>query len=95
MRFSRRVTAPPQRTKRPSPARTHAATAALVRRLGKRLKALRTERGLTQAAAAGKAGITLGHLQVVERGTGNPTIAVLAALARAYAVDVPELFAAG
>ena len=82
-----------KRPKRRSAARAAPETTALVASLGERFKAIRLRRGLTQQEAATRAGITLGHLQVVERGTGNPTIAVIAALARAYEVTLLEVFA--
>lgn len=82
----------PKPGRRRSPARTAPETAALVAALGKRCKELRLRAGLTQQDAASRAGIVMTHLQVLERGAGNPTIAVLAALARVYGVTLPEMF---
>lgn len=78
--------------RRRSTARSAPETTALVAALGKRCRELRKRAGLTQQDAASRAGIVMTHLQVVERGAGNPTIAVLAALARAYGVTLPEMF---
>lgn len=82
----------PPKAKRRSTARSAPETAALTAHLGARFKQLRADAGLTQQDAATRAGIVMTHLQVVERGTGNPTIAVIAALARAYGVTLQELF---
>jgi len=63
-----------------------------IARLARRCKELRAEAGLTQQAAAERAGIAITHLQVVERGATNPTVAILAAMARAYGVTLETMF---
>lgn len=63
-------------------------------RLGARLRALREERGLTQAAAAERAGLHAVQIARVEGGSANPTIATIVAMARAYEVELAVLFAA-
>lgn len=63
-----------------------------MKRLAKRCRALREERGLTQQRAAEMAGTSITYLQVVESGRGNPSLAILAALARAYGITLAELF---
>lgn len=62
------------------------------RRLAQRLRALRTERELSQETAAERAGIHAKYLVRVESGKANPTVAVLVALARAYKVELRDLF---
>lgn len=63
----------------------------LLRQLGKRLRTLREERGLTQEAAADLAQLDSKHLQDMEYGRTNPTIASLAGLAQAYDVSLSVL----
>ena len=41
--------------------------------LGKAIRQLREERGMTQEALAHAAGVTVGHLSTIERGHSNPT----------------------
>jgi transcriptional regulator with XRE-family HTH domain len=62
------------------------------RRLGARLRAMREERALTQEQAAEKIGLHSNHLQRLERGTANVTLATLVALSLAYHVAVQSLF---
>jgi transcriptional regulator with XRE-family HTH domain len=49
--------------------------------VGANVRRLRKERGLSQEALAGEAGIAMRHLGRIERGEGNPTVAVLVRLA--------------
>ena len=63
------------------------------RRLGEALRALRAERGLSQEEAAERAGVHAKHLQRIEGGNANVTLATLVALARAYRVAPVKLFA--
>jgi len=41
--------------------------------LGKAIRQFREERGMTQEALAQEAGITVGHMSMIERGHSNPT----------------------
>jgi DNA-binding XRE family transcriptional regulator len=61
-------------------------------RLGERLRALRTERKLTQAEAAEAIGVHPVHVSRIEAGETNVTIGTLVALAIAYRVVLRELF---
>lgn len=63
-------------------------------RLGERLRALRLERGLTQATAAELAGLHAVQVARMESGAANPTIATVVAMARAYDVALSALFTA-
>jgi transcriptional regulator with XRE-family HTH domain len=65
------------------------------RRLGERLRVLREERGLTQERAAEWIGLHAKHLQRLERGSANVTLATLVATALAYRVSVRSLFEEG
>ncbi|HWO84768.1 MAG TPA: helix-turn-helix transcriptional regulator [Solirubrobacterales bacterium] len=61
--------------------------------LGRAIRSLRLERGLTQEALAHGAGITVGHLSKIERGQSNPTWETVVAVAGALKVSVSELSA--
>ncbi len=64
-----------------------------LRRLGSRLKQLRQERRLTQEALAEAAGLSYKFIGEIERGSGNPTVTTLSALAGALEIEVSDLFA--
>lgn len=51
--------------------------------LGKAIRQLRDKRGMTQEALAHAAGVTVGHLSMIERGYSNPTWATMKAIAQA------------
>ncbi len=59
--------------------------------LAKRLKQLRAERGLTQAALAKRAVVTLGYVGRLEIGRHDPQLSTLRKLAKALKVTVAEL----
>jgi len=60
--------------------------------LSNRLHALRTERGLTQAARAGLAGVTRKTINTVENGVFIPSTLLALKLSRALGVPVEEIF---
>jgi transcriptional regulator with XRE-family HTH domain len=64
---------------------------ASLRRLGRRLRALRAEAGLTQARVAEKAAVDEKHYQTMESGLSNVTFATLVAVSRALGVTLAEL----
>lgn len=57
-------------------------------RIGKRLRALRAEQGLTILDLAGKAGVSSGHISQIERGVSNPSISTLQKLRSALGVTL-------
>lgn len=59
--------------------------------LGKAIRQLREERGMTQEALAQGAGITVGHMSMIERGHSNPTWATVKAIAIALGASMVEL----
>jgi XRE family aerobic/anaerobic benzoate catabolism transcriptional regulator len=59
--------------------------------LGKAIRQLRDKRGMTQEALAHAAGVTVGHLSMIERGHSNPTWATVKAIAAALDVSMVEL----
>jgi len=59
--------------------------------LGKAIRQLRDERGMTQEALAHEAGVTVGHLSMIERGHSNPTWATVKAIAVPLDVSMVDL----
>src|SRR5262245_6396638 len=59
--------------------------------LGRRVRALRTLRKLTQEELGEKAGVSGKFVGQVERGAGNPSLRVLARIAAALGVELWEL----
>ena len=66
--------------------------ATALNRLGKRVRALRLDRELTQEAAAEIAKLDEKHWQDIEGARTNPTVATLVGIARALKVTLSELF---
>ena len=59
---------------------------------GKRLKELRTQRGISQEDLALSAEITTSYLGMIERGEKNPTVKVIERLCVALGVSLAEFF---
>jgi transcriptional regulator with XRE-family HTH domain len=59
--------------------------------LTKRLKKLRAQQGLTQAALAQRAGVTLSYIGRLEIGRHDPQLSTLRKLAKALKVSVAKL----
>lgn len=59
--------------------------------LGKAIRQLREERGMTQEALAQEAGVTVGHMSMIERGHSNPTWATVKAITVALDVSMVDL----
>ena len=59
--------------------------------LGKAIRQLREERGMTQEALAQEAGITVGHMSMIERGHSNPTWATVKMIAIGLDVSMVDL----
>lgn len=57
-------------------------------RIGRRLRALRTERGMTILEMAAKAGVSAGSISQIERGASNPSISTLQKLRAALGVTL-------
>lgn len=57
-------------------------------RIGRRLRALRTERGMTILEMAAKAGVSAGSISQIERGATNPSISTLQKLRAALGVTL-------
>jgi transcriptional regulator with XRE-family HTH domain len=59
--------------------------------LGKAIRQLREERGMTQEALAQEAGVTVGHMSMIERGHSNPTWATVKAVAAGLNMPMVDL----
>jgi transcriptional regulator with XRE-family HTH domain len=59
--------------------------------MGRKLKALRTAKGLSQDALAKRAKITREYVNKLEAGRYDPTLSTINALARGLGVPVTEL----
>ncbi len=60
--------------------------------VGRKVRALRKARGLSQEALAHDAGIAMRYLAGIERGEENPTLAILVRIAGALGIEPKELF---
>ena len=58
---------------------------------GKVLRALRTERGLSQEALALEAGVQRNYVSLIERGVNQPTITIIFKLAGALAMKPSQV----
>ncbi|WP_296177308.1 helix-turn-helix transcriptional regulator [uncultured Brevundimonas sp.] len=61
--------------------------------VGANIRRLRKERGLSQETLAGEAGLAMRHLGRIERGEGNPTVAILGKLAEVLGVHPTDFYA--
>lgn len=59
--------------------------------LGKSIRQLREERGVSQEALAHAAGVTSGTLSLIERGLSNPTWGTTKGIAAALDVSIADL----
>jgi transcriptional regulator with XRE-family HTH domain len=59
--------------------------------LGKAIRQLREERGISQEALAYEAGVTSGTLSLIERGRSNPTWGTVKGVAAALDVTIADL----
>lgn len=63
----------------------------LRRRLGRNVRRLRLERGLTQGGLADLTGLSTTYISLIETGSGNPRTTTLEALASALGVSAKVL----
>jgi transcriptional regulator with XRE-family HTH domain len=61
--------------------------------LGKALRQLRHERGVSQESLAYEAGVTSGTLSLIERGRSNPTWGTVKGLAAALSTTIADVAA--
>ncbi|MBF0035515.1 helix-turn-helix transcriptional regulator [Citrobacter freundii] len=60
--------------------------------LGKRIRVLRLEMGLSQEAFADKCGIDRTYISGIERGVRNPTLVVICAISDGLEMDLSHFF---
>lgn len=63
----------------------------LIKAIGKRIKELRKEKGLSQEDLSYEADIPLSQIGRIERGETNPTISTLYVIAKALGVELKHL----
>jgi len=68
---------------------------AIEKQFGKRIRELRTARGLSQEELAFKSGVHRTYLGGIERGERNPSLRNISAIAKALGVEIFELFLFG
>ncbi|HEX4465355.1 MAG TPA: helix-turn-helix transcriptional regulator [Solirubrobacterales bacterium] len=59
--------------------------------LGKAIRQLREKRGMTQEALAQDAGVTVGHMSMIERGHSNPTWGTIKGVANALEISIADI----
>ena len=69
------------------------ASAKVLKDLGKQIRHLRKERGLSQEALSVTCGMFRTYLSRIENGIANPSVTVLVDLSTALGVKVTDLFA--
>jgi transcriptional regulator with XRE-family HTH domain len=62
------------------------------KRLGRRIKTLRKELGLTQEDLAFEVGVNRSYMGFIERGERNPSLAMLKKIAKALQLSLSVLF---
>jgi transcriptional regulator with XRE-family HTH domain len=67
------------------------ARTSVTQKLGKRLKQLRSETGLTQEKLAIATGLSQTYISGIEGGTRNPSIKTLDKLAKALGVSISDI----
>lgn len=60
-------------------------------KLGKNLKRIRIERGISQGDIVRSLGVSRGFISNIENGKTNPTLTTIARLAKAVGVSIDEL----
>jgi transcriptional regulator with XRE-family HTH domain len=60
--------------------------------LGKRIAALRKQKGLSQEKLAERCGYSVEFMSLVERGVNAPSVAGLAKIAKVLSVQIKDLF---
>ena len=75
------------------PLRNRRGATKLGEKLGRRIRSIRQRKKWTLELLAERAGMHVTYLSSIERGHRNPTLNVLASLARGFAVSLSELLA--
>ena len=64
----------------------------LQKRFGAHVRALRLNAGFSQEDAAERIGLHAKHLQRLENGKANPTLATMVAISEAFSISIGALF---
>jgi transcriptional regulator with XRE-family HTH domain len=67
--------------------------ASLIVRFGRTVRKLRAEAGYSQESFADVVGVHRTYMGMIERGRGNPTLDMIAKIARGLDLNVAQLFA--
>ena len=62
------------------------------RQFGKKVRALRKQKGMTQEALAHEANIERSYMGAIERGQRSPTLDKISAIAKALKIPMSEIF---
>jgi transcriptional regulator with XRE-family HTH domain len=62
------------------------------KRLGKNLKRIRIEKGVSQVAIAQSLSVSRGFISNIENGKTNPTLSTITNIAKALDVGIEEMF---
>ncbi|MFM2044697.1 MAG: hypothetical protein RLY86_3273 [Pseudomonadota bacterium] len=73
------------------PAMAPTAVMETLKAFGAHLRAVRTEKGLTQEDLAHRTGVSVGYLSQLENGRRNPSLLLMLALGEALGVRVEQL----
>lgn len=65
--------------------------ATVTQKFGAKIRKLRKARGLTQEKLAEKAGIDYSYMNLIENGKRNPSLKLIAKLARVLSISLGEL----
>lgn len=71
---------------------THDGVQEIRDRVGKSIRQIRLEKGLTQESVSNRSGLVSRHLQKIEAGEVNVTLRSLGKIALALDVDISEFF---
>lgn len=82
---------PPSASEQLQPARADAAEAALLARIGERVRQARASRGMTRKLLARHSQVSERYLAQLEAGAANPSVGVLSKLGEALGMPVTEL----
>lgn len=61
-------------------------------KLGRRIRALREKKGLSQEGFAGSIGLDRTYISGIERGVRNPTVSILSKIAKGLDISLAKLF---
>ncbi len=64
----------------------------ILEKLGKRLKSLRLDRNLTQEFLTEKVGVHPTYIGKIENGKNNPSVLLVYKIARAFKLEIKDMF---